>query len=118
MKIYLAAQYSSMLEMREWRDLLQSHGHYCTSSWLTGEHNDPKRNAEYAILDLTDIDASSVVISKLLPPRTMSLSRGGRHVEFGYAIAKGKRLICIGNEPENVFHNLPQVELYPHLTAA
>jgi len=35
--------------------------------------------------------------------------RGGRHVEFGYAMAKGKRLIVVGYR-ENLFHEHPSVE--------
>lgn len=38
-------------------------------------------------------------------------SRGGRHVEFGMAIALGKRAIVVGSQ-ENVFHLLPGVEVY------
>jgi hypothetical protein len=41
---------------------------------------------------------------------------GGRHVEFGYGMAKGKRLVLIG-ERENVFHDHPSVEVYPTLSA-
>jgi hypothetical protein len=37
--------------------------------------------------------------------------RGGRHVEFGLAIGLKKRLIVIGPR-ENIFHCLPQVELF------
>lgn len=44
------------------------------------------------------------------PPDSHS-KRGGRHVEFGMALAWGLRLIVIGQR-ENVFHCLPQVERY------
>jgi hypothetical protein len=37
--------------------------------------------------------------------------RGGRHVEFGYAMALGKRLIVVGHR-ENLFHEHPTVEFY------
>lgn len=37
--------------------------------------------------------------------------RGGRHVEFGYAMAKGKRLIVVGHR-ENLFHEHPAVEFF------
>lgn len=37
--------------------------------------------------------------------------RGGRHVEFGLAVALGKRLIVIGHR-ENLFHHLPAVEFF------
>ena len=38
-------------------------------------------------------------------------SRGGRHVEFGYALATGKKVRVIGPE-ENVFHGLPGIAHY------
>jgi hypothetical protein len=37
--------------------------------------------------------------------------RGGRHVEFGAAVATGKRLIVVGHR-ENLFHHLPGVEFF------
>ena len=45
------------------------------------------------------------------PPREPSSSRGGRHVEFGIALARSKRLIVVGHR-ENVFHWLHMVEFY------
>ena len=41
------------------------------------------------------------------PPR--GDGRGGRHVEFGYAASRGKRLTIIGPR-ETVFHHLDGVE--------
>ena len=38
-------------------------------------------------------------------------ARGGRHVEFGLALAAGKRL-CIVGPRENIFHFLPRVEVF------
>ena len=42
-------------------------------------------------------------------PRAGGASRGGRHVEFGLALAWGKGVVVVGPR-ENVFHTLPQVE--------
>jgi hypothetical protein len=39
-------------------------------------------------------------------------SRGGRHVEFGYALGIRKRVILVGPR-QHVFHCLPEVEHYP-----
>jgi nucleoside 2-deoxyribosyltransferase len=50
------------------------------------------------------------VISFTFPRGTPSTG-GGRHVEFGYALAKGKRVVVIG-ERENVFHHHPSVKLH------
>lgn len=40
-------------------------------------------------------------------------ARGGRHVEFGLAVAWEKRIVVIGPQ-ENIFHWLPMVEHYPN----
>lgn len=67
---------------------------------------------EFAQHDWDDVMAADVVISFTEQPRTAGGSRGGRHVEFGAALAAGKRCIVVGWR-ENVFHCLPQVEFFP-----
>ena len=42
--------------------------------------------------------------------RALKLVRGGRHIEFGYAMAQGKPLFIVGR-PENVFHKLSYVDV-------
>jgi hypothetical protein len=42
--------------------------------------------------------------------------KGGRHVEFGLAVAAGKRLVVIGPR-ENVFHCLPGVSVVTDIEA-
>jgi hypothetical protein len=49
------------------------------------------------------------VVSFTEQPRALNGNRGGRHVEFGLAVALNKRLIVVGYR-ENLFHWLPQVE--------
>lgn len=46
-----------------------------------------------------------------LNKRAAKISRGGRHVEFGMALAMDKRLVVVGPR-ENVFHLLPAVEQF------
>lgn len=106
MKIYLAAQFKEQLLMREWRKLLNNAGHDITSRWLGEDEVDEKSKiaANAAKIDLEDIDKASVVISQTLS-RGDLFTGGGRHIEFGYALANGKRLINIGGY-ENVFHQL------------
>jgi hypothetical protein len=87
-------------------------GHTITSSWVGGWHDGvPERTS--AIEDLHDLlDADCIVAFTEEPTEQVSwAARGGRHVEFGIAIAKGKRLCIIGPR-ENVFHHLPEVEQY------
>lgn len=103
MKIYLAAPYGEMLRMREWKDKLWLAGHICTARWLVGTEEGMPRS-EAAQMDFDDIDAADAVVSMILPKGTM-FSSGGRHVEFGYGLAKGKLMIVVGTEAENVFHH-------------
>ena len=105
MKIYLAAQFKEQEIMKLWRTVLQDHGHIVTSRWLEVEEQyDPIKSVEASNIDLEDIDLSDCVISHTLN-RGDLYTGGGRHIEFGYALAKGKKLINVGGH-ENVFHHL------------
>lgn len=122
MKIYLASRYSRNAEMRKMRDWLESIGHKVTSRWIdqhggtaptsaTHEvlNGDPTSVACYADYDLEDLDAADAVISF-----TGGGGKGGRHAEFGYAVAHAKLLLVVGPR-EHVFHALSQVLHYPDL---
>ena len=132
-KVYLAARYSRHPEMQGYARMLRHFGVEVTSRWINGSHQSmlngevlgPEREAmfesghpdreaqrrEFAQHDWDDVMAADVVISFTEQPRTVGNSRGGRHVEFGAALAAGKRCIVVGWR-ENVFHCLPQVEFY------
>lgn len=112
MKIYLAALFSLRPEMERIADRLKGAGHAVVARWVYGGEEGLSRE-QIAVLDLEDVDACDLIISFTYPRGTMT-SGGGRHVEFGYALAKGKRAILIG-ERENVFHHYPGVETYPSL---
>ena len=118
MNIYLAAPYSCMSEMKEWEKLLVEAGHVCTAQWLQADPNTPwgGEPAASAALDLADIDRADTVISKVLPGKPVL--RGSRHVEFGYALALGKKLINVGPGSENLFHELPSVQRFPTIQDA
>jgi nucleoside 2-deoxyribosyltransferase len=133
MKAYLAARYSRHEEMQEYARQLEAIGVQVTSCWINGSHqlmangeplgrdreamfeaDEPsmrQQRAEFAQQDLQDVLAADVVISFTEQPRQLNSSRGGRHVEFGVAIAAHKWCMVVGYR-ENVFHNLPQVEFY------
>ncbi len=106
MKIYLASNYSTHPEMREHAKTLEALGHEITSEWINGTHGGDDR-ALYAQIDLRDVDAADAIIFFAEAPEG-SRTRGGKHVEFGYALAKGKRIFLVG-KPVNVFHHLPEV---------
>lgn len=113
MRIYLAARYSRRLELCEYREQLRALGHEVTSRWLNGEHRaidltaSPEERSGFAIEDLEDLYLADMVISFTEPPDN-PYSRGGRHVEFGFAIGCDKKLAVVGYQ-ENVFHCLPEV---------
>lgn len=115
--IYLAARYSRREELLGYKDELEGRGYVITSRWLSGNHQvdgfDPSSEVpeadrvRFAVEDYEDVLAAETVISFTEPPRSTN-SRGGRHVEFGIALAAGKEVIVIGPR-ENVFHCLPKV---------
>lgn len=118
MKIYLAARYSRKQEMMRLAETLRENAIEVTSSWLDEpfapdtllNEVSPRLNMEYALTDLRDIDRADTVLFFSEDP-LVGTPRGGRHVEFGYAVAKGKRVVVIG-QPENVFHYLPAIIMY------
>lgn len=135
--IYLAARYSRRLELCEYRKQLREIGHLVEARWLDGAHqisdsgaplgNDGEKlvegddgsaspraaelRAQFADDDWTDVLQADLAISFTEPPRSEA-SRGGRHVEFGMALAHGHRVIVVGYR-ENLFHWIPWVEFYP-----
>jgi hypothetical protein len=122
-KIYLAAQYARNPEMRQVRNILHGLGYSVTSRWIDqhdgsleealGEAElgaNPERGVPFALKDIEDIRAADTVI------HFTGAGRGGRHTEFGIAIALGKSLILIGPR-EHVFHTLPQILWFPDMPA-
>jgi len=123
MKVYLASRYSRRLELCEYRESLQALGIEVTSRWLHGLHEpaetvvtdhgpeaSEKDRGRFALEDWEDLMAADCCISFTEPSRT-GPTRGGRHVEFGGALAAKKRVIVVGHR-ENVFHCLPGVEFF------
>lgn len=121
-KIYLAARYSRNAEMRGVRDVLVALGFEVTSRWID-QHGgnllesvvaeklnaNPAGCAHYARIDLEDLEAADMVISFTSADGG---GKGGRHIEFGYAIGRGKPVLICGPR-ENVFHTLAGVQCFP-----
>lgn len=115
---YLAARYGRRDELRTYAALLMVAGIHCSSSWLnetsalTVRMRDVKEDElrEIALTDIKDIELADALVffaedQEKQPPR------GGRHVEFGYALARGKEIHVIGAR-ENIFHHLPHVTIH------
>jgi nucleoside 2-deoxyribosyltransferase len=117
MNVYLASRYSRHEELQSYRDELEKIGFTVTSRWINGDHqindqglSDEAKASErlrFAMEDWEDLRAADICISFTEIPRS-SNSRGGRHVEFGAALAYGKTCIVVGPR-ENVFHCLPHI---------
>jgi hypothetical protein len=120
-KVYLAARYSRHPEMRGVRDVLTPLGYEVTSRWIdmhggkypssfTPEilNSDPDYCGTLGQHDVEDVRAADLVISFT---DGGGGGKGGRHVEFGIAVALGKELVVIGPR-EHIFHTLPEVRQY------
>jgi len=112
--IYLASLYSRREEMEDYASMLiNDFGYDITSRWVFGGE-EGFSNEEIAIFDLEDVDAADTIIAFSEPYGTL-YKGGGRNVELGWAMAKGKRCVLIG-ERENVFMWHPKIEQYDTLT--
>ena len=124
---YIAARYGRWQEMQGYREQLEALGHTVTSRWINGTHSlrddDPtlEFRAQMAMEDLDDLENADALICFTEPPGNIH-GRGGRHVEFGYALAMHRttsRALGGGFLPlhvigyrENVFHCLPYVDFF------
>lgn len=149
MKIYLAARYSRHPEMREVRDRLVAAGHEVTSRWIDVDstfskyspgvsfsieqlNSDPEYASQFADNDMRDV-LSAYALVLFSENGESSDSKGGRHVEFGAALAclylarvihlagaRGvfplNRVIVVGQR-ENVFQAQRWVEVVPDVDA-
>lgn len=77
-----------------------------TSTWL--RELDELADA-YARVDLADVKRADVLVA-MNPPGWERAGTGGRHVEFGYALAHGKHMVLVG-ERSNIFHHLSDVHV-------
>lgn len=118
MSFYLAAQFSWKEAIALKKQQLESMGFHVTSTWTDEEAKancslkdfNGDYHAAMAARDLREIEEADVLVLFTVDPDTMT-RRGGRHVESGYALGKGKQVIVIGPQ-ENIFHHLPQVRQF------
>lgn len=116
MRVYLASRFQRREELLEYRKQIVSNGHEVDCRWLTDplhrvdvdvlSENSRRFNAELAFHDLDDLARADAILF-FSPGGT----RGGCHVEFGYAMATLKRLIWVGPF-QHVFSYLPAVEQF------
>lgn len=126
MKLYFAGRFSRLQELLANKHAIETKApEYgaeieITSRWLLGGHEwvgtpdeeiPVERNASFASDDLEDLLEADAVVCFTESPRS-GPARGGRHVEMGYALAIGKRILTVGHR-ENVFYCLPDIEFFP-----
>ena len=125
MKIYLAGRYERREELCYYADILRKAGYGINSRWLNGTHqlhpspekvdriteDIPEEACPFAQDDFEDVSNCHILILFSEKPGSFS-GRGGRHVEFGIALALHKIILVVGPH-ENVFHRLPQASCYP-----
>ena len=120
-RVYIAGAYARKYEFRAHADLLRQLGVEVMSSWLD-EPDDPdthlrdvpwERQRAMSVRDIQQIGASNALIA-FAEPEDSPHKRGGRHVEFGVALALQKAIYLIG-KPECTFHHLAGRQ-YPHVS--
>lgn len=110
--VYLAAKFSRREELEKLVPFFKDCKYDCIARWVFGGEEGLSRE-DIALLDLEDVDAADAIIL-FTHPRGEPQPGGGRFVEFGYALAKGKECIVIG-PAENVFMSHPKVKSYTDL---
>lgn len=115
MKIYIAAASYRQREARNAYRKLQRRGFDVNSSWVFKKSLGAIETFSYeARRDLEQVAEADVVVTFTENPKKSKYTTGGRHVECGYALAKGKELLVVGPK-ENVFHYLPEVKQFDTL---
>jgi nucleoside 2-deoxyribosyltransferase len=122
-RAYIAAPYGARAQARRYSDELANAGITPTCTWVYGSrdlvagtvHAAPaltdRQADEFAKGDLSEIDEADVLI--LLTDSAARVeaggsSSGGRHLETGYALAKRKLVVVVG-DVENIFHRSSMV---------
>jgi hypothetical protein len=100
-KIYIACSYKQIERARKFRAAIERiPGCYVISRWLNGPSDLPldalsaQELEHISRTDLEDVSRADIVV--VLAEGKPQTSGGGRHVEFGYALASGIPIYWIG----------------------
>lgn len=110
MKIYIAAPYPLRDLAIDIMSELKCMGHSVTSRWLKVPD---EMNDEFARQDLADVTEADLLLA-FNPRGWEERGTGGRHVEFGYALALDKQVVVFGVK-SNIFHHLSNVRVISDL---
>ncbi len=124
-RVYLAARFKRIEEMRRHAEQLMPIGYEITSRWLDEVDGKPFAQTSSKVVELmTDDEAMDCAINDLEGVEQCDLllaftdrrgsrhTGGGRHTELGAALALRKEVFLIG-EAEQVFHCHPTVRRFP-----
>lgn len=104
-RVYIAAPYQTLDTTKALAETLQAAGIEVTSRWLF--EDSAEMTDEWARKDLDDVRRADMLLALNLPGWENS-GTGGRHVEFGYALALHKPVLLIGKRT-HIFHYLNEV---------
>ena len=116
MNWYFAGQFSRLKELAGYAAQARGAGLTVTSQWLEQDQGlgyaggSDEAGRGFAKRDLEDIAMADGFLFFAEDP-AIGILRGGRHVEFGVALATGKTIEVVG-AVENVFHLLPDIMHY------
>jgi hypothetical protein len=126
MKLYLCARYGRREELLEVAERAKKLGYTITSRWLThpadvddgGPMSTTENWKEAYCRDITDIEICDMLVAFTEDPAAVvpGAQRGGRHVEFGYAMKANKVLAVVGPR-ENLFMMPKEVMQFSTVTA-
>ena len=104
LSVYITAPYPCRDRAVEAMNILEGWGCAVTSRWLK---QDDELTEKYALEDLADVAAADVLFV-INPEGWENSGTGGRHVELGYALALGKRIVLLGAR-SNIFHYISSI---------
>lgn len=117
LRVYLASRYPRREELLGRAKELQGQGIQVMSTWILGRSQaldaTVEQKAAWVTEDLREVLAADIVVvfthpaKEALPPGAHG-TKGGYHIETGFAIAHGKPVLLVG-DIENYFHHLPGV---------
>jgi nucleoside 2-deoxyribosyltransferase len=111
LKVYVAARYTRKDEVAELAQRIERAGACVCTDWFLQSETDMDDLSEIGRQSAAERDIAHVRNCDILVMLSGGGARGGRHFEFGYAMALGIPCWIVGPR-ENVFHWLPWVEVF------
>ena len=106
MRIYLASFFDTRDRLKPIRDSINAMGHEVTGAWIDEPNTvmglTHKDEESMSVRDLRDIDMADLLILDTFDVNP----RGGREVEFGYALGQPTMRVWQVGPRRNIFHAL------------